>query len=87
MDQVFLKDVPRGELLEVETNGGIYTVEVLDPGERKLKIQGGKYFPNETEVILRTVLIKAGLKMFMYLVGSSDTVVETAKVVGVRLKL
>ena len=41
-----------GIKIEVQTRNTLYHIEILDPNEGKIKIQGGKYFPEPTEAYL-----------------------------------
>lgn len=80
----------------VETKNTIYTMQVIDPHERSITIQGGSYFPEATEAffagsswggnILKTGWIGNGMHMEIVCPKISNTIitskVQKAKLIG-----
>ena len=47
-----LQELGAGKVLIVETDNGTYTIEVLNPAERTVRVVGGEHFPNPEICIL-----------------------------------
>lgn len=49
---VFIKDVPANTILQIDAADAVFTIVVVDPAERKIKVQGSQYLPELTDAIL-----------------------------------
>ena len=49
---ISIKDIPANTVLQIDVNDAIFTVLVVDPAGRKIRIQGSQYIPELTEAIL-----------------------------------
>ena len=49
---VFIKDIPANTILQIDVADAVFTVMVVAPAGRKLRIQSSQYIPELTDAIL-----------------------------------
>ena len=49
---VFIKDIPANTILQIDVADAVFTVLVVDPAGRKIRIQGSQYIPELTDAIM-----------------------------------
>ena len=69
--------------LVVETLNTFYTMTVLDPSNRKVRLAGGNYWPEATDVEIFTHDLQKGLSMVV-LETARKKVVTTSPIIGIE---
>jgi hypothetical protein len=69
--------------LVIETQNTFYHMTVLDPSNRKVRLAGGSYWPQATEVEIFTRDLQKGLSMVV-LESTQKKVVTTSPIVGIE---
>ena len=49
---IFVKDIPANTIIQIDAADAVFTVLVVDPADRKIRIKGSQYLPELTDAVL-----------------------------------